>query len=76
MRKPQEIKVVLHFPRQVFDMDRWARHAIAVKELIDLDITGKLEGNLTTRIRLLDEVDEDAAWERYIKRHPIPKKNN
>ena len=76
MRKKQEINIILHYPRTRLGLHQLVRHAVAVKELIDQDMAGTLEGSLSARVHLLDAASEEEALIRYIKRHPPKKTNN
>lgn len=72
MRK-QEIGVIIHYPKTLHGWHCLARHAVAVWELIEQDMAGKLEGPLSARVQMLDADQEKDAMERYLKKHP-PKK--
>jgi len=74
--RKQEIGVVIHYPKTLTGWHQLARHAVAVWELIEQDMAGKLEGPLSARVQMLDADQEKEAMERYLKKHPPKKRKN
>lgn len=74
--KKQDIKVVVHYPKTLYGWHCLIRHAVAVWELLEQDLAGTSKCNLTASVLALDASDEEAALERYMKKHPPKKRKN